>query len=586
MGKVAATLPLAPGQKNRVTVKRVSSLSTVEERQRESDLSSTEETSTSARTESEIARKTELKASYQYQSQAGATIGVVNSSNTVAASGDAARESASLKKSLREAARKTASELRSKAAFKVSTTAEESTEQETVIECANTNQEIPVTYVLFELERQYEVSEVLYSVTPVILMARRIPSRPELDDDWIIAHEPVLARYLLDHHPQLQATLAEVVEGPNDEISVQLLRSQVEVQRRVLDRLEDQLTTTLDRRQRARDAVIAKTKSTVADEGLIEGLLEGIFGGSDQQDERQAGIQAAERLLEFVEGDYADAVRKRQEAFALHQELVARLEEAVRVRLGNELRRDQLKVFIADHVLPIHQLIWAEESRDTRYYTLHNLPVLVPRARTAGATFRSRATTDPRDEDFLGMHIEVPGSGPVSDEILDVIMDMDGDPALDRFEFEEATLSEVADPDPLGSWGAAQILPLRKSNSLTTLMALHYLGEHLRIWDPDRHANEDIDRWVDALVDGDVEAGQLAVVAEFWDETRGGQAPAVLGPPAEGDRRRSVEPADDRLHPRDARGARGLQAETPRGRHPGSRGRAAPAAGGGDPPSG
>ena len=521
MGKVAATLPLAPGQKSKVTVKKVSTISATEERQRERDSSATDEQSMTSRSESEIARKTALKAAYQYRSQAGATVGVVNSSNAVAVGGDAARESATMKKALREAARKTASELRSKDAFKVSTKVEESTEHETVIECMNTNQEIPVTYVLFELERQYEVSEVLYSVTPVIMVARRIPSRPELDDDWIIANEAVLAEYLADQHPALQATLAEVIEGPNDEISVELLRAQVEVQRRVLDRLEDQLTTTLDRRQRARDAVISKTGSTVSDEGIIEGLLEGIFGGSDEQEERQAGIQAAERLLELVEGDYAEAVRKRQESFALHQELVARLEEAMRTRLVNELRRDQLKVFIADHVLPIHQLLWARESRDTRYYTLHQLPVLVPSAHTGRVTFRSRATTDPRSEDFHGTLIDI-GSTAFDDDVvdLDVLVDFEGDSPETRFTFEEAKLSEVAEPDPLGVWGGLQIFALRKSNALTTLMALHYLGEHLQIWDPDRSANEDIDRWVDALVRGDVEAGQLELVAEYWDELR------------------------------------------------------------------
>ena len=41
----------------------------------------------------------------------------------------------------------------------------------------NSNQELPVTYLFYELERRVGISEKLHRVTPVILVANEVPAR-------------------------------------------------------------------------------------------------------------------------------------------------------------------------------------------------------------------------------------------------------------------------------------------------------------------------------------------------------------------------------------------------------------------------
>jgi hypothetical protein len=48
----------------------------------------------------------------------------------------------------------------------------------------STLDEIPVTYLFYELQRRFRVSERIHQVMPVILVAQEFPKPSHIDEDW------------------------------------------------------------------------------------------------------------------------------------------------------------------------------------------------------------------------------------------------------------------------------------------------------------------------------------------------------------------------------------------------------------------
>ena len=65
-------------------------------------------------------------------------------------------------------------------------------------EIQNPNDELAVTYLFYELQRTYRISERIHKLTPVILVANDVPAPDEIDDAWLVAHDWILRRVILD----------------------------------------------------------------------------------------------------------------------------------------------------------------------------------------------------------------------------------------------------------------------------------------------------------------------------------------------------------------------------------------------------
>ena len=72
---------------------------------------------------------------------------------------DAAKHSSQTKKEFREAVLKAAQEYKNENKLEINTTTSEKYEEATSGEISNPNDEISVTYLFYELQRRYEVSE-------------------------------------------------------------------------------------------------------------------------------------------------------------------------------------------------------------------------------------------------------------------------------------------------------------------------------------------------------------------------------------------------------------------------------------------
>ena len=110
-------------------------------------------------------------------------------------------------KNFAEMARKAVDSLKEQVEVTIEDTtdlATESTEARTVL---NPNNEITVTYLLYELERRYRVATQLQRVRPVILVALPVPSPDEITPAWILEYSWAIREALLDE------TLRLVLDG-------------------------------------------------------------------------------------------------------------------------------------------------------------------------------------------------------------------------------------------------------------------------------------------------------------------------------------------------------------------------------------
>src|SRR5262249_41525446 len=90
---------------------------------------------------------------------------------TAQGGGDSAKISETTKKDFHEAVLKSAQEFKQDSRTEVDTSFSEETETTTYNEIQNPNDELTVTYLFYELQRTYLISERIHQVVPVVLVA-------------------------------------------------------------------------------------------------------------------------------------------------------------------------------------------------------------------------------------------------------------------------------------------------------------------------------------------------------------------------------------------------------------------------------
>src|SRR5678815_2724403 len=111
---------------------------------------------------------------------------------------EAASESSQNRKDFREAVLKAVQEYKNETSTEVTSetdTTSESNQSGTIV---NPNDELAVTYLFYELQKRYRISEQIYRVMPTVLVAQPVPKPHEITEAWVIAHDWILRRYLVD----------------------------------------------------------------------------------------------------------------------------------------------------------------------------------------------------------------------------------------------------------------------------------------------------------------------------------------------------------------------------------------------------
>jgi hypothetical protein len=477
-GDLVATMPLAPGESRKFSMKKVAT-KTRSATEAESSLQHLKtESQKTSRAETDISKRASLKGAFTNTSENGANVELADSSNTMVISSETSQESARAKKEFREAVIKAASEYRSERKYEVTTSTSDQIETTTSGEIQNPNNEITVTYLFYELQRQFEVAEQLHRVQPVILVAQEVPAPHEVDEEWLIAHEWILRRVLLDD--KFKETLAYLGNGLlSDEQNVVLRRRQVDAERSLVGQLEGRLRGLSTKQDHSRRAVTDAIAQKDASQGLLEDVGETLFGGSDDGERARSKLEAAERALELVDADLTEAHAELLRASESLRRSTDELMEAIRQQLNRRIAVDQLRAHVKENILYYMQRIWDYEVPDQRYHRLYNLMVEVPLAPEDWSLELESSESSLRDAGSKGS-----GRPRLRARV--------GSPP--RLDLKNRRLREVADLSrPLGYHGNYIIFPLKQSNFITTFMALNYLGDGLELWDPDELANHDID---------------------------------------------------------------------------------------------
>src|SRR5207249_603054 len=99
------------------------------------------------------------------------------------------QESVSNKKEFHEATLKAAQEYRLERTLEVDTTSVVETEEISSGEISNPNNELTVTYLFYELQRTYQISEQIHRARAVILVAQDVPAPHEIDEAWLVTYQ-------------------------------------------------------------------------------------------------------------------------------------------------------------------------------------------------------------------------------------------------------------------------------------------------------------------------------------------------------------------------------------------------------------
>lgn len=476
VGELVKTIPLAPKEVRRFTRKTVIRRSRAEKEVTNSIQSRKTESSDTWRAESEIVAKAMTKTNFQLGAQGGVNVGIGHVSGSTSLSHDTAAESQEVKKEFREAVFKAAEEYKLERTLQIDSSESIETTGEESGEISNPNDEIPVTYLFYQLQRRFRVSEEIRSAMPVVLVAQHVPNR--IDEAWLVQHDWVLRRTLLDDSfaPALTYVSTKVV---GDEVALGELYKNVEQVRALVNELKDELIAVhaqVGSRYKALETAIARHARAVEaeeeDDGIIPMPVGFLTDGANVSAEatrvrEQAARDAYERAAKEEKELQARLDRETTALTAITESYTKQLSE----HLNRKAQIARLLVHIRENIFYYMQAIWSYESPDQRFFRLHD--VRVPRL---VGTKTYKIEPDP-DGVAMPPSWKVPHKLTVHSEI-------------DAENLELDALGDVADLDNLlGYKGNFMIFPMREGNDLTDFQMTPYYDRFRQLMDPDPLGN-------------------------------------------------------------------------------------------------
>jgi hypothetical protein len=513
VGELVNTIPLAPREIRRFSKKTVVRTKRAIQEVESNLVSRRTESEEHSRAESEIVARAIAKTNFTLTQSGTVNIGenAIGGSTTTTTSftRDAEKHSESVKKEFREAILKSAEEYRSERKVEVST--EESFESEVTEsgEIQNPNDEIPVTFLFYELQRRFKVAEKLHRLQSVVLVAQEVPVPSAIDAAWLVQHDWILNRVLLDDSFRPALTFASTTMI-SDDVVLREMRHALFRQRKLVEELKEDVE---DRRAltglryAALQRQIERTAASAGGGGggLFGGLGKLVGGVPLVGDLVQGGLDllsggdTPSEAAQIREGAARDAFEREQRE---EQELASRLQNAISAleamqreftsRLGSFLTQlaqvERLSSHVVQNISYYMQAIWAHEPDDQRYLRLRNVPVPVFEKDKSVRSYLIDAGAVLVDRPVLALRS------------LDVRTDFGIlNPPAQPQQIETKPLSEVADIGrPLGFLGNYLIFPLVESNPITEFMMDPYVtvaeGEY-GISDPDPLGNMTLDEF-------------------------------------------------------------------------------------------
>lgn len=495
-GDLVSTIPLAPGEVRRYSKRRVNRSSRAEKEIARSSASRSQDMTQTERAEAEIMRKTVQATNFSMSSQGTFSIAEmvdITASNSFGT--NQSQDSADTKKDFHEATLKSAEQYRKENSLEVDSTMAAETDELDSGEISNPNNEITVTYLFYELQRRYRVSEQAHRAQAVILVAQDVPAPNEINEAFLVANQWILSRFLLDE--SLRPALSYLTSGlAGDDVSLNVLRAHWLAQKSLLDKLEQAVTTQLGLRDALRtalaqavlgqgmaDAMNPSTTQKVAT-GILSGGVSLLFpGGADNvgADVLEARRKATETRLQYVEDAVNELQGKLQSATESYSRATQEYADALGKTYARRVAIDQLRVHVKDNILHYMHAIWDSEPPDQRFFRLHERKISLPEPGGSGvATVRVNRSSGGGSGGSANTGHPVTSTGSVTYP----------GPTVGNPQANQVSLVEIANLDrPLGYKGNYIIFPLRRATYLTTYMLQEFVDSQYGIRDPDELGN-------------------------------------------------------------------------------------------------
>lgn len=539
VGSMVSSLPLAPGETRKYTKKMMTKKTRSQKENEKSASTLSDERAITARATTDIVEKATKTTNFEQtvDTELDVNIGVfsMGANTNTSFSRNQVAESQKTKNAFHEAVRKAAQEYKNERSLEVSTEEVSEFESTFTSEISNPNNEITVTYLFYELERQYRITERLHKLTPVVLVAQEIPNPADIDEDWLLAHEWILRRVLLDN--SFNEALDYVAEGLiSDEISIEVKREHYETQKALVEdisatlgtltslqnTLRETLVQTSERekiarvnrrrqqRQRKRSrlrrgfGVIFNPAAAIADR-VASGRSSLTLGNEEDPAMLEARREALETRLGFLEGSLEDTRSQLTAGNNALEQATAELTAAIEESFTKRNLVTQLRLHIKDNILHYMQMIWTYEHPDQRYLRLYDIPVKipVPAGSLSSSGTRSAEVTFERNTSAVisGLHTPLLRNTALRNSDIFATVRMHA-PSVAEFD-ESKRLHEIADLDNLmGFKGNYMIFPLKQCTYITDFMMQDYIDDYFGIRDPDLvgdFTTEELLRYAEAL---------------------------------------------------------------------------------------
>jgi hypothetical protein len=462
-GRLVETVTLAPREERTYSRKVTTSTKRrLETKEKARNVTRTEEQTTQRAVKDIVEtaeRRTGLEATGSY--------GVTSGSLSI----DDAKNSSDTRQNFREAVIKAASEYESDRSVDVSFETSIDVTVEHTGKLSNPNDELAVTFLFYQLQRRYHLSEHLHRVTPVVLVAQPVPKPNQIGIAWLLQHDWILRRVLLD--PSFVSALDTVNTSlVGDEATVGQLRANLDQQRSVVEVLRASLIAKQAEANalfRGLQQAIMTGAEAADDHGMWDAVTEWIAGGGSEEANR-ARAETAREAFDRAQAKERALGEQLQRELTTLTAMTTQWAAASRALLDKTVDVQRLRLHIKQNILHYMQAIWDHEPSDQRYLRLHHVPVPV----IAGSmSYRvvADATPPPLPPHWTPpVVVEATLSGQATDATV--------------------ALGEIADLDrPLGYRGNYAIFPMREAHPIARFLMLPYVDRHAGAHDPDHLGN-------------------------------------------------------------------------------------------------
>lgn len=491
-GRLVKTIPLSPKEERKYSVKTVREIKTTRKEARKNNSSLQNEINTTTRAEAEIVAKTLDK--FNMNGSVEIDSSHVNVKAGVAK--DAEKESSQTKKDFREAVIKAAQDYKEERNLEIDTTDSynsEYTESGTIV---NPNDELSVTYLFYELQRRYRVSEQLYRVMPVVLIAQEVPAPHHITKAWVAAHDWILNRVLLDD--SFRGILHYLAQrNVGDDFAIRELRKNLRHQRTLVNNLQIEFSK-LRGEVANRYATLEQSTEERIDEEHDKRFYKKwpyygyFYNNYIQKNELPPDPEMAKAIEQAAADAHKHAVEQaerlslslQREMMSL-QQMTTEYNAAMREHLDRITQTSRLLTHIKSNILYYMQAIWRMEPPDQRYMRLYKVQV---------PYFEADRTCIIENEPTEDMFAQFREAGKQKHQAWlhgKIKRKQDGQPDVTYKQ-----LVEVADLDTLlGFKGNYMIFPLKEHNALTEFMAAPYIDEAFGAMDPDQMSNINLEEF-------------------------------------------------------------------------------------------